>query len=940
MACTPGPVPRAPAPAPGPDRAPDGPVSVGNARQALSAQMQSGGAHGRPGSARQALSAQMQSGGAHGRPGSARQALSAQMQSGGAHGRPGSALQALSAQVQSGGARDRTRTSGGSEHQCTGSMHAHPTPGSVHEDQTPGRVHADPTPNIVHADPTPDFVHADFMLDFVHADSTLDFVHADSTLDFVLADSTLDFVHADPTPDLVHTDPTPDIVHTELTPGTVYADPTPGSVHTDSTPGSVHADPIPRIVHTDLTPGTVYVDPTPGSMHTDSTAGNVHADPIPCIVHTDPTPSSVHKEPALGSVHADPIPESELADPIPRIVHTDHTPCSVHAKRTLASVPPDQCQGAGPLHAGVPPLSPAPLLSQHPLPHPAPDTISVADSTCGPLESASMYGTMESLFPGDASSVGSDSEVNGSTVSGQRTDKYGFLGGGQFSSGLESAIPVDVARLRELKWLEMLSRWDKWLARRFDKVKVRCRKGIPSSLRARAWQQMSRSKQLMEQNPGKFEELDRQPGDPKWLDIIEKDLHRQFPFHEMFALRGGHGQQDLYRILKAYTVYRPEEGYCQAQAPVAAVLLMHMPAEQAFWCLVQICEKYLPGYYSAGLEAIQLDGEILSALLRRVSPLAFRHLKKHRIDPILYMTEWFMCIFARTLPWASVLRVWDMFFCDGVKVVFKVGLVLLRHVLGSKERLHDCGGMYETMERLRSLPLQRLPEDVLVSEVISLNVPEALIERETRKQRQRWCEERGDLQYRPSRRLYGARAILEEESRLNPPLAASPSLRSLTASLASLRRGTEVRGSIASLVLPFTPPQPGALVVSEGLHAPLPSPTSSLATFGDPRKERERERREREREKKEAERQRKETEKQRKETEKQRKEAERQRKEEEKQRKEAERKEREQERERERKERKERKERERKRVPPKSEGNKENGASEGVSKGFMRDQYF
>ncbi len=37
------------------------------------------------------------------------------------------------------------------------------------------------------------------------------------------------------------------------------------------------------------------------------------------------------------------------------------------------------------------------------------------------------------------------------------------------------------------------------------------------------------------------------------------------------------------------------------QAPIAAVLLMHMPAEQAFWCLVSICEKYLPGYYSAGL---------------------------------------------------------------------------------------------------------------------------------------------------------------------------------------------------------------------------------------------------------------------------------------------------------------------------------------------------
>lgn len=38
-----------------------------------------------------------------------------------------------------------------------------------------------------------------------------------------------------------------------------------------------------------------------------------------------------------------------------------------------------------------------------------------------------------------------------------------------------------------------------------------------------------------------LQELEREPGEVKWLDIIEKDLHRQFPFHEMFAARGGHG---------------------------------------------------------------------------------------------------------------------------------------------------------------------------------------------------------------------------------------------------------------------------------------------------------------------------------------------------------------------------------------------------------------
>ncbi|KAM3916707.1 uncharacterized protein RB166_015890 isoform 2-T2 [Leptodactylus fuscus] len=473
---------------------------------------------------------------------------------------------------------------------------------------------------------------------------------------------------------------------------------------------------------------------------------------------------------------------------------------------------------------------------------PAPDTLSYLDSV------SLMSGTMESLtLLDDASSLGSDSEINGMPY--RKTDKYGFLGGNQYSGNGDASVSVEIARQRELKWLEMFSNWDKWLTRRFQKVKLRCRKGIPSSLRAKAWQFLSNSHELLMKNPGKFEEMERQQGDPKWLDVIEKDLHRQFPFHEMFAARGGHGQQDLYRILKAYTVYRPEEGYCQAQAPVAAVLLMHMPAEQAFWCLVQICDKYLPGYYSAGLEAIQLDGEIFFALLRRVCPMAYRHLKKFKIDPILYMTEWFMCIFSRTLPWASVLRVWDMFFCEGVKIVFRVGLVLLRHTLGSVDKLRSCQGMYETMEKLRSLPVHCMQEEVLLPEVSSLPVTDALIERESNTQLRKWRENRGELQYRPSRRLHGARQIYEERLRLNPTLSGS------RLSLSSLRRPSPPATPVLAV-------QPESVVVSEGLRPALPSPTANKAPLGPPREatkkgkekqreqEKKREKEEREREKK------------------------------------------------------------------------------------------
>lgn len=326
---------------------------------------------------------------------------------------------------------------------------------------------------------------------------------------------------------------------------------------------------------------------------------------------------------------------------------------------------------------------------------------------------------------------------NGSVV--KEMDRFGFVGGSQYTDPhQESRLPVNVIRQRELKWIEMLENWEKWMSKRFKKVKERCRKGIPPSMRARAWQYLSGSKFLLDHNQGRYEYYLSQPGNLQCLEDIRKDLDRQFPFHELFMSREGHGQEDLFSILKAYTIHNPSDGYCQAQAPVAAVLLMHMPAEQAFWCFVSVCEKYLPGYYSPGLEAIQIDGDVLFGLLKQVSPITHKHLKRQKVEPVLCMTEWFMCVFARTLPWSSVLRIWDMFLCEGVKVMFRVALLLFRSVLGRQDQLVDCPSLYETVEKLRKIPSEFLQEEFLVRECLRLPITERDMEKEHQMQLLRW----------------------------------------------------------------------------------------------------------------------------------------------------------------------------------------------------------
>lgn len=136
------------------------------------------------------------------------------------------------------------------------------------------------------------------------------------------------------------------------------------------------------------------------------------------------------------------------------------------------------------------------------------------------------------------------------------------------------------------------------------------------------------------------------------------------------------------------------------------------------------------------MEAIQLDGDILFGLLKKVSPPIHKHLVKQNIEPILYMTEWFLCVFARTLPWPSVMRIWDMFMCEGVKVLFRVALVLIKFSLPRSVR-KKCPSMYETLEVLKNIPERIMQEDFLVFQVLKLNVSEDDMEKEHRKQQRR-----------------------------------------------------------------------------------------------------------------------------------------------------------------------------------------------------------
>ncbi|XP_062855737.1 USP6 N-terminal-like protein [Trichomycterus rosablanca] len=96
-------------------------------------------------------------------------------------------------------------------------------------------------------------------------------------------------------------------------------------------------------------------------------------------------------------------------------------------------------------------------------------------------------------------------------------------------------------------------------------------------------------------------------GDAALFRQIALDLQRSFPTHR--SLMGDspeaiEGQAKLFRVLTAYAKYNPHIGYCQGMSYIAAVLLMLLGEEEAFWALVVLLEKpkYLSELFDSSLK--------------------------------------------------------------------------------------------------------------------------------------------------------------------------------------------------------------------------------------------------------------------------------------------------------------------------------------------------
>uniref|UniRef100_A0A667YFW4 TBC1 domain family member 2B n=1 Tax=Myripristis murdjan TaxID=586833 RepID=A0A667YFW4_9TELE len=274
-----------------------------------------------------------------------------------------------------------------------------------------------------------------------------------------------------------------------------------------------------------------------------------------------------------------------------------------------------------------------------------------------------------------------------------------------------------VAKVRalELKSLSMTDqevsvgvKWENYLAStmnrdlvRSPELKALMRSGVPHVHRSKVWHwcvtfHVRKFRDQLE--PDYYETLltvARDKPNPASKQI-ELDLLRTLPNNKHYASPSAEGIQKLRNVLMAFSWRNPDIGYCQGLNRLAAIALLYLDQEDAFWCLIAIVEVFMPrDYYTKTLLGSQVDQRVFKDLMSEKLPRLHAHFEQYKVDFSLITFNWFLVVFVDSVVSDILFKIWDAFLYEGPKIIFRFALALFKYKEEEFLKLQDSTAIFK-----------------------------------------------------------------------------------------------------------------------------------------------------------------------------------------------------------------------------------------------------
>ncbi|CAK7322317.1 USP6 N-terminal-like protein [Vulpes lagopus] len=130
------------------------------------------------------------------------------------------------------------------------------------------------------------------------------------------------------------------------------------------------------------------------------------------------------------------------------------------------------------------------------------------------------------------------------------------------------------------------------------------------------------------------------------------------------------------------TCQGPQEvGYCQGMSEIAAILLMFLPEEDAFWALAQLMvgdRHSMHGFFIPGFPKLLRFQSHHERVLQRALPDLRKHMDEEQMSTGIYSPKWFLQCFLGRTPFSLTLKLWDAYVLDGERVLTAMAYTILK----------------------------------------------------------------------------------------------------------------------------------------------------------------------------------------------------------------------------------------------------------------------